>query len=152
MFDISTGTSDNPVVIELRYTTDDTSENAKIWPLQTVEDYTYGWLVNGETIVERQTNASAGNIVFALSGWNTNEGTSSAYNEQSTIEQQPWFEHYWALKVSAKYHSIGKDGEKIEGCPTYFEFENAKYGDTIQIFYYNENSIEIAKSPIVNVI
>ena len=152
VFDISTGTSDNPVVIELRYTTDDTSENAKIWPLQTVEDYTYGWLVNGETIVERQTNTNAGNIVFALSGWNTNEGTSSAYNEQSTIEQQPWFEHYWALKASAKYHSIGKDGEKIEGCPTYFEFENAKSGDTIQIFYYNENSVEIAKSPIVNVI
>lgn len=152
VFDISTGTADNPVVIELRYTTDDTSENAKIWPLQTVEDYTYGWLVNGETIVERQTNANAGNIVFALSGWNTNEGTSSAYNEQSTIEQQPWFEHYWALKASAKYHSIGKDGEKIEGCPTYFEFENAKSGDTIQIFYYNENSIEIAKSPIVNII
>lgn len=152
VFDISTGTADNPVVIELRYTTDDTSENAKIWPLQTVEDYTYGWLVNGETIVERQINASAGNIVFALSGWNTNEGTSSAYNEQSTIEQQPWFEHYWALKASAKYHSIGKDGEKIEGCPTYFEFENAKAGDTIQIFYYNENNVEIAKSPIVNVI
>ena len=152
VFDISTGTADNPVVIELRYTTDDTSENAKIWPLQTVEDYTYGWLVNGETIVERQTNTNAGNIVFALSGWNTNEGTSSAYNEQSTIEQQPWFEHYWALKASAKYHSIGKDGEKIEGCPTYFEFENAKSGDIIQIFYYNENNIEIAKSPIVNVI
>lgn len=152
VFDISTGTSDNPVVIELRYTTDDTSENAKIWPLQTVEDYTYGWLMNGETIVERQTNVSAGNIVFALSGWNTNEGTSSAYNEQSTIEQQPWFEHYWALKASAKYHSIGKDGEKIEGCPTYFEFENAKSGDIIQIFYYNENNVEIAKSPIVNVI
>ena len=152
VFDISTGTSDNPVLIELRYTTDDTSENAKIWPLQTVEDYTYGWLVNGETIVERQTNASAGNIVFALSGWNTNEGTSSAYNEQSIIEQQPWFEHYWALKASAKYHSIGKDGEKIEGCPTYFKFENAKSGDIIQIFYYNENNVEIAKSPIVNVI
>ena len=152
VFDISTGTSDNPVVIELRYTTDDTSENAKIWPLQTVEDYTYGWLVNDETIVERQTNVSAGNIVFALSGWNTNEGTSSAYNEQSPIEQQPWFEHYWALKASAKYHSIGKDGEKIEGCPTYFEFENAKSGDIMQIFYYNENNIEIAKSPIVNVI
>lgn len=152
VFDISTGTADNPVVIELRYTTDDTSENAKIWPLQTVEDYTYGWLVNGETIVERQTNTNAGNIVFALSGWNTNEGTSSAYNEQSTIEQQPWFEHYWALKASAKYHSIGKDGEKIEGCPTYFEFENAKSGDIIQIFYYNENNVEIAKSPIVNVI
>lgn len=152
VFDISTGTSDNPVLIELRYTTDDTSENAKIWPLQTVEDYTYGWLVNGETIVERQTNASAGNIVFALSGWNTNEGTSSAYNEQSIIEQQPWFEHYWALKASAKYHSIGKNGEKIEGCPTYFEFENAKSGDIIQIFYYNENNVEIAKSPIVNVI
>ena len=152
VFDISTGTSDNPVVIELRYTTDDTSENAKIWPLQTVEDYTYGWLVNGETIVERQTNVSAGNIVFALSGWNTNEGTSSAYNEQSIIEQQPWFEHYWALKASAKYHSIGKNGEKIEGCPTYFEFENAKSGDIIQIFYYNENNVEIAKSPIVNVI
>ena len=152
VFDISTGTSDNPVVIELRYTTDDTSENAKIWPLQTVEDYTYGWLVNGETIVERQTNVNAGNIVFALSGWNTNEGTSSAYNEQSSIEQQPWFEHYWALKASAKYHSIGKDGEKIEGCPTYFEFENAKSGDIMQIFYYNENNVEIAKSPIVNVI
>ncbi len=152
VFDISTGTSDNPVVIELRYITDDTSENAKIWPLQTVEDYTYSWLVNGETIVERQINANAGNIVFALSGWNTNEGTSSAYNEQSTIEQQPWFEHYWALKASAKYHSIGKDGEKIEGCPTYFKFENAKTGDIIQIFYYNENNVEIAKSPIVNVI